>query len=117
MRSPDFVEKVTRGPVMILTVLPNRVTNMGQNLLLWFLYSAIVSLFAGYVTSRAVAPGAPYLEVFRFAGVTAFTGYALALWQMSIWYRRDLGTTIRSTIDGFVYALLTAGVFGWLWPS
>jgi hypothetical protein len=117
MRSPDFVEKVTRGPVMILTVLPNRVTNMGQNLLLWFLYSAVVSLFAGYVTSRAVAPGAPYLEVFRFAGVTAFTGYALALWQMSIWYRRDLGTTMRSTIDGFVYALLTAGVFGWLWPA
>ena len=50
------------------------------------------------------------------AGVTAFVGYALALWQMSIWYRRSWGTTLRSTIDGLIYALLTAGVFGWLWP-
>jgi hypothetical protein len=35
---------------------------------------------------------------------------------MTIWYRRALGTTIRSTIDGLVYACLTAGAFGWLWP-
>ena len=116
MRSPEFVEKLTRGPVMVVTVLPNGPMSMGQNLLLWFLYSVVVSVFAAYVASRAVAPGAPYLEVFRFAGVTAFTGYALALWQMSIWYRRDWRTTMRATIDGLVYALLTAGVFGWLWP-
>jgi hypothetical protein len=73
-------------------------------------------VFAAYLASRALPPGAPYLEVFRFAGCTAFVGYTLALWQMTIWYRRALGTTIRSTIDGLIYALLTAGVFGWLWP-
>jgi hypothetical protein len=43
-------------------------------------------------------------------------GHALALWPINIWYRRALGTTIRSTIDGLLYALLTAGTFGWLWP-
>ena len=26
------------------------------------------------------------------------------------------GTTIRSTIDGLIYAMLVAGTFGWLWP-
>jgi hypothetical protein len=41
---------------------------------------------------------------------------SLALYQMTIWYRRALGTTFRSTVDGLVYALLTAGTFGWLWP-
>lgn len=117
MRSPEFVEKLTRGPVMVVTVLPNGPGSMTQNLVLWFLYSVVVSVFAAYVAGRAVAPGAPYLEVFRFAGVTAFTGYTLALWQMSIWYRRDWRTTMRATIDGLVYALLTAGVFGWLWPA
>jgi hypothetical protein len=35
---------------------------------------------------------------------------------MSIWYKRAWGTSIRTTIDGLVYGLLTAGVFGWLWP-
>ena len=36
--------------------------------------------------------------------------------QMAIWYRRAWNTTVKSTIDGALYALLTAGVFGWLWP-
>jgi hypothetical protein len=40
----------------------------------------------------------------------------VAIWPLSIWYHRDWSTTIRSTIDGLIYALLTAGVFGWLWP-
>ena len=54
--------------------------------------------------------------MFRFVGVTAFLAYAAALWPMSIWYRRSWLTTFKGTVDGLVYALLTAGTFGWLWP-
>jgi hypothetical protein len=46
----------------------------------------------------------------------AFAGYALALWQYSIWYGRAWSVTIRSTIDGLIYGLLTGAAFGWLWP-
>jgi hypothetical protein len=60
-------------------------------------------------------PRHQYLEVFRFAGTTAFSVYSLAL-AHSIWYRRNRGTTLRSIFDALAYALLTAGVFGWLWP-
>jgi hypothetical protein len=116
MRSPEFAEKMKKGPVMILTVLPNGPIAMGTNLVLWFLYSAVVSIFAAHVAGRALPVGAAYLGVFRFAGVTAFAGYSLALWQMSIWYRRAWSTTIKATLDGLIYALLTAGTFGWLWP-
>jgi hypothetical protein len=116
MRSAAFLEKRKKGPVMMLTVFPSGAVSMTSNLLGWFLYSVVVSGFAAYVASRAVPVGAPYLHVFRFVGTTAFIGYSLALWQMLIWYRRALGTTIRSTVDGLVYALLTAGTFGWLWP-
>ena len=56
------------------------------------------------------------LTVFRFAGVTAFACYSLALWQDSIWYKRAWSTTIKYTFDGLVFGLLTAGTFGWLWP-
>jgi hypothetical protein len=49
--------------------------------------------------------------------VAAFLSYAVALWQMSIWYKRAWSTTIKSTFDGLIYALLTAGTFGWLWPK
>ena len=116
MRSPGFAEKMKKGPVLVATVLPNGPASMGRNLGMWFAYDVVMGVFAAYVAGRALAPGAHYLHVFRFAGVTAFIGYAAALWQFSIWYRRAWGTTIRSTIDGLVYALLTAGIFGWLWP-
>ena len=116
MGSPEFAEKMKRGPVVIMTVMPNGPSRMGRNLLLWFLYSVVVGLFAAYVAGRALPVGAAYRQVFRFVGATAFIGYSLALWQMSIWYHRAWSTTIKATVDGLIYALLTAGVFGWLWP-
>ena len=117
MSSPEFTDKLKRGPVMILTVLPNGQATMGKSMVLWFVYSVVVSIFAAYVAGRALPSSAAYLPVFRFAGVTAFVGYSLALWQFAIWYRRSLATTVRATIDGLVYALVTAGTFGWLWPN
>ena len=116
MRSPAFLEKMKRGPVVMITVMPAGEWRMGQTLGVWFVYCLLVSVFAAYVTSRALPPGSPYLAVFRFAGVAAFLSYAVALWQMSIWYRRAWSMTIKATVDGLIYALLTAGVFGWLWP-
>ncbi len=116
MRSPEFTEKMKKGPVVLLSVWPNGPASMGKPLILWFLYTAVVGLFAAYVAGRALPAGATYFHVFRFTGVTAFLGYTAALWQMSIWYNRPWSTTIKTTVDGLIYALLTAGVFGWLWP-
>lgn len=116
MRSPAFLERVRRGPVLIVTVVPPGAFDMRRSLALWFVYLVVVGIFSAYIASRAVPPGAAYLQVFRFVGATAFVGYALALWQMSIWYRRAVSMTIKATVDGLIYACLTAGVFGWLWP-
>jgi hypothetical protein len=116
LRSEAFQEKVRKGPHFMLSVLPNRMIPMGGPLVLWFLYSVVIGVFAGYVAGRALPPGSPYLQVFRFAGVAAFLGYAGALWQATIWFRKSWKTTLRATLDGLLYGLLTAGAFGWLWP-
>ena len=116
MKSAEFTAKMNEGPVMVVTVMPNGPWAMGKNLAQWFVYSVVVGVFAAYVAGRALPPGAPDLRVFQLVGVTAFMGYALALWQLSIWYRRDWMTTIKSNVDGLIYGLLTAGTFGWLWP-
>ncbi len=116
MRSAEFLEKRKKGPVMVVTVMPGDSMSIGKNMVQWFLYCAVVAFFAAYVAGRALHPGAPYLQVFRFVGASAFMGYSLALWQLSIWYRRAWTTTIKATIDGLIYASLTAGTFGWLWP-
>jgi hypothetical protein len=116
MRSPEFLERLRKGPHFVATVLPNGMMPMGRPLALWFVYSAVIGLFAAYVAGRALPVGAPYLAVFRFVGVTAFLAYSGALWQQSIWFGKSWGTTLRSTLDGLLFGLLTAGVFGWLWP-
>jgi hypothetical protein len=116
MKSPDFIEKMKKGPHVFMTISPGGSPSMGPYLAQWFVYSIVVSIFAGYIASRALGVGAHYLSVFRFVGATAFMGYSLALAQHSIWYRRNWGTTLKSMLDGLIYGLLTAGTFGWLWP-
>jgi hypothetical protein len=116
MKSPEFLEKVRKGPVVLMTVAPGGSMSMGTSLVQWFLYSVLVGVFAAYLAGRALGPGAPYLAVFRVVGTVAFMGYALALFQYSIWYKRNWAATLKSVFDGLVYGLLTAGTFGWLWP-
>ena len=117
MSSPEFKEKMKKGTAGFLTFWDASRPEMGKNLTQWFVYCVVVAIFAAYIAGRALGPGAQYLSVFRFAGTTAFLGYAVALWQDSIWFRRSWNTTLRNTFDGLVYALLTAGTFGWLWPA
>jgi hypothetical protein len=116
MRTPQFKEKQRNGPVMVVTVMPNGVMTIGRSLALWFVYLVVVCVLAAYVACHALPVGAGYHSVIRIVGVTSFLGFSAAIWQMSIWYRRSLGTTIRTTLDGLIYAGLTAGTFGWLWP-
>ncbi|GAB4289848.1 MAG: hypothetical protein Kow0098_07970 [Ignavibacteriaceae bacterium] len=116
-QTPEFTEKMKQGPVIFMTVFPKGEIKMGKSFFLWFLYCIVIGIFAAYISGRALGPDAHYLAVFRFAGATAFVGYSLALWQDIIWYNRNVSAVIKSTIDGLIYALITAGFFGWLWPS
>jgi hypothetical protein len=116
MKSPEFQEKVKKGPGAILTIWGGAEPGMAKNLIQWFVFCIVVGIFSAYVTGRTLGVGAHYLAVFRFAGVMAFACHAIAGWQESIWFRRKWSTTLKATIDGLIYALVTAGTFGWLWP-
>ncbi len=116
MRSQAFLEKLKRGQVAVLTVQPNGMFG-------WEEHGALVPVprrrepvrrvrrRAGPAERRALPGGVQIRGRHRDS-----PGHSLALWQMTIWYRRNLGTTIRATVDGLLYALVTAGTFGWLWP-
>ena len=116
MRTPEFLDKITKGPNLIMTVMPNGPWTMSRNLILWFLYTLFVSAFAGCMAAWVLRANPDEHDVFHFVALTAFSGYTLALWQMSIWYRRSWSTTIKATVDGAIYALITAAAFDWLWP-
>lgn len=118
MKDPAFIERMTKGPNLTMTVFPatNGPPGMGAQLGQWFVFCLIVGLFAAYVAGRTLAPNAEYLTVFRVAGTVAFVGHVLAQWPAVIWYHRSTAATLRGTLDGLIYGLLTGGVFGWLWP-
>ena len=116
MKTPEFALKMKQGPVFVMTMMPNGVMSMARNLGIWFAYIVVLGIFGAYVASGEFPPGTPSLKVFALVGTTVFLGYSAALWQMSIWYYRSWSITIKSTLDGLIYALLTAGTFAWLWP-
>lgn len=116
MRSPEFTEKLRQGPILVMTVMPNGPMAMGRSMVSWFVYVFIVGLLAGHVAIGTLHAGARGEHVFHAVALTAFAAYALALWQLSIWYRRAWSITIKATIDGLIYAAITGAVFVWLWP-
>ena len=117
MKDPAFIEKCTKGPIGLMTVMKSGPPSMGRELFQWFLYIVVVGIFAAYVAGRALTVGAPYLSVFRFAGTTAFACYSMGLVQNFIWYKRSTSATLKTMFDGLVYSLVTGGVFAWLWPN
>ncbi len=59
MGSPEYIEKMKKGPVAMMTVLENAAPKMGMQLLLWFLYSVVVGIFAAYVSGRCIRCRSP----------------------------------------------------------
>jgi hypothetical protein len=116
LKSEAVQQKIAKGPIGALTVYPpNVMFNMGSQLVQWFAYTLLVSIIAAYLAGR-VLTSPDYLQVFRVTGTVAFASYSMALMQRSIWYMQNWPMTLRQMADGLVYALLTAGAFGWLWP-
>lgn len=116
MKSPAIQEKFKQGPVGLLTIFPSGPPAMPKYLGLWFGFCLIIGLFVAYLTGHTVAPGAHYLAVFRVVGTAAFLGYGLGNLSNGIWKGQPWSMVIKETFDGLVYACLTAGTFGWLWP-
>ena len=117
MNTAEAKAKFAEGPVVLMTVLPSGPVNMGKFLGQWFGFCLLIGFFTAYVTGRTVAPGANYLAVFRVAGTVAFMAYGLGNLANGIWKGEPWGMVTKEVIDGLVYGLLTAGVFGWLWPG
>lgn len=113
--SPEHAAKCKLGPVGFMTIMPSGLPSMGKALLQWFGLSLLISVFVAYLTDFALTADAHYTDVFRVAGTVAFLGYGIGAISESIWKGQRWGVTAKFLFDGLVYALVTAGTFGWLW--
>ena len=117
MGSPELQAKMKTGPVGWLTILPPGGCNMNVSLMWWFVNCLVVGVFVAYLGWHAKPAGPAYLEVFRITGTAALLGYALGFLHESIWKGQAWSVTAKFMFDGLIYALVTAGTFGWLWPQ
>jgi hypothetical protein len=116
MQEPEMIKKFEKGPVGMMYVRPSGKVNLGPFLGKWILYTLVVGAIAAYMAHATLKFGDGYLPVFRIVGTTAWLAYS---WQGpadSIWKGKPWTSTFREMVDGLVYACLTAGTFGWLWP-
>ncbi|MCH9008347.1 hypothetical protein IIA29_10135 [candidate division KSB1 bacterium] len=54
--------------------------------------------------------------MFRITGTVAWLAYGAATVPDAIWFGRPWSAIGKNLFDALMYGLLTAGVFGWLWP-
>ncbi len=117
-RSEEYQQKVAAGPVGILRVRdPQSALNMKGAMVKSFVFNAVVATLVAYIAIGAHGPGAEYMAVFGTVGPATFLAYAFSSVQESIWMGLPRSAAVKQALDGFVYALLTAGIFGWLWPA
>lgn len=117
MGTPEMKAKYEKGPIALVTVMPTGVPNIGKALVRWFLFSLLVGAITGYVAWHALGSATTdYLRVFQITGAVAWMAYGVGELPNSIWKGTPGYTTFKFVIDGLVYALVTAGAFGWLWP-
>jgi hypothetical protein len=109
--------KFKKGPVAIVTVLPNGMPAMGKLLGLWFGFCVLASFIAAYIARHTLAPGADGMKVMQITGAVAFAGYGLGQISDSIWKAQPWSNTTRFLIDSLIYGVVTGVVFKLLWPA
>lgn len=117
MNDEAMQERFKKGPVAFISILPNGMPPMGKLLVQQFAYFLISGVMIAYCATLALAPGADYMNVFRFTASVGFLAFFWSSIPYSIWYGHPWSTTIKYMIDSLVYALVVAGTFAWLWPA
>ncbi len=117
MASESMQQKFKDGPVAFVTVFDDGLPNMGKLVFQQILFFLFGMTLIAYCASLALAPGAEYMHVFRLVSAVGFVTYGWGVLPFSIWYGHPWGVSGRFLIDALIYALITAGVFAWLWPG
>lgn len=115
-KDPALAERMKSGPWGVF-MLRDRPWNMGSCLGLWAVNILILTFVVAYVAAHALPAGAAYLKVFQIVGATALLAHGGSVMCDSIWKGRPWSHLPGALFDAIVYALLTAGTFGWLWPK
>ena len=114
-KDAEAVERYKRGPNGYINIWPGA-PSMGRNMILTVVFLLVVNIFIAYVLSQVFEGRAnvEYLHVFQVVGTVGIMAYCFGSILHDIWFGKPLRAMVMDFVDGVVYALLTAGIFGWL---
>ncbi len=116
-KDPAHQAKMNAGPWGTLIIPPER-PNFAKCLIAWFVHQVVLAVFIAYVAGHALPLHAKveYLKVFQVVGAVTLLAQGGMWAKGSIWGGLKWSSSLTELVDALVYALLTAGVYGWLWP-
>jgi len=117
MKEQATQDKFKQGPVGTIYLRQPGAMNLGAFLGQWFAFCLVVSLLAALLGVHTMGAGTPYKHVFGVIGLSTFMAYAVGSVPNAIWWGHTWKSQIKHVVDGAIYAALTAGTFGWLWPT
>lgn len=117
MGEPEMQAKFANGPVAFVTIFPNGMPAMGKLVGQQMLYFLVGCALIAWCATLVLAPGAVYMNVFKFVAPVAFLAFGWGVVPFSIWYGHPWSTTAKYLLDALIYGLIVAGSFAWLWPE
>lgn len=117
MKEPEMARRFNEGPTGFITIKANGIPSMGGAMLASFVFYVAVGVVVAYIASRTLPAGTDYLKVFQITAAVAWVAHSFGVTTDAIWFGRPWSSVGKTLLDGFIYALLTGGVFGWLWPA
>lgn len=111
------MKKWAEGPAGIVTVVPKGNMGMGKMMGQSIVFYLVVNFFLAYLGYHTIIGHATYLQVFRVIGTVAFMTYFFGTVPWCIWFGHPWQKQWLQIIDALLYAGMTAGTFGWLWPK
>ena len=116
MQKAEMQQKFKDGPNGMLMLMAAGAPSMGKPLALWFLLNLIIAFVVGYLAAHTVPFGVSFLAVCRVVGIATFLAYAGGSVSQAIWMGKPWNSAAKEVLDAFIYGLVSAVAFGWLWP-
>lgn len=115
MKEEDVRKRYEAGPWGMVNIWPSA-PNMPANMVKTVVTFLVITMLVAYVAATALPVGASFSEVFRLVGVTAILAHTTGGICREIWFTRPLRARLMDGVDGVAFGLITAAIFGLLWP-
>lgn len=116
MQGEVMKSKFLEGPIAFMTVRKNGPPAMGVTMTLWFLYNVVVAAIAGIVACQMYGLGGDSHHPGHLAGMLSLMAYAAGSVPLGIWMGKPWSSVAKDVLDGYIYAMISALTFMWLWP-